>query len=148
MTTNQIMRTTCNFCQIGCGVLAYVEDGKVVRVEGDPASPLNKGILCPKGLATIEYVYHPDRLQHPLKRVGEGGEGKWQQISWDEALSTIAAKFSELKDKYGAESVAFSVGAVAASGLQWPSRARVPRPAWQGETIRSRDSSWRPDTSN
>ena len=111
MTTSEIIRSTCNFCQIGCGVLVHIKDGRVVKVEGDPASPLNKGILCTKGLATVEYVYHPDRLQHPLKRIGQRGEGKWQQISWDEALSTVAEKLSQAKDKYGAESVAFTVGA-------------------------------------
>ncbi|MEK7353557.1 MAG: molybdopterin-dependent oxidoreductase [Chloroflexota bacterium] len=135
MTTNQIVRSTCNFCQIGCGVLVHLKEGVVVKVEGDPASPLNKGILCTKGLATVEYVYHPDRLKHPLKRVGERGENKWQQISWDEALTTIAGRLAETKEKYGAESVAFSVGA-AKTGAAYPRRFATafgtPNVSWQG----------------
>lgn len=133
--TEQIVRTTCNFCQIGCGVLAHVENGRVVRVEGDPANPLSKGLLCTKGLATVEYVYHPDRLQHPLKRAGQRGEGKWQRISWDEALTTIAGKLAEAKEKHGAESVAFSVGA-AKTGAAFPRRFATafgtPNVSWQG----------------
>jgi anaerobic selenocysteine-containing dehydrogenase len=106
----EIVRSTCGICQIGCGILAHVDGGRVVRVEGDPDSPLNKGTLCPKGLASLEYLYHPDRLQHPLKRLGERGEGKWASISWDEALDTVAGELAKAKEKYGAESVAFIQG--------------------------------------
>ena len=53
------IRTTCGICQIGCGVLATLTDGKVTKVAGDPDHPLNKGLLCPKGLASLEYLYHP-----------------------------------------------------------------------------------------
>src|SRR3972149_6899772 len=104
MTTNQTVKSTCNFCQIGCGVLVHVKDGTVVKVEGDPWSPLNKGILCTKGLATVEYVYHPDRLKHPLKRVGERGEDKWQQISWDEAFDICETRMKKLAAEYGPDS--------------------------------------------
>ena len=106
----EIVRTTCGICQIGCGVLAHVDGGRVVKVEGDPDNPLNKGILCPKGLASLEYLYHRDRLQHPLKRLGERGGGKWAPISWDEALDTVAGELAKAKEKYGAESVAFIQG--------------------------------------
>jgi anaerobic selenocysteine-containing dehydrogenase len=64
-------------CHEGCGVLLYVKDGKLVKVEGDPAFPFSQGRLCPRCLALTEVVYHPDRLKYPLKRVGERGEGKW-----------------------------------------------------------------------
>lgn len=135
MTTNQIVRTTCNFCQIGCGALVHVVDGTIIKVEGDPANPLSKGVLCSKGLATLEYLYHPDRLKYPMKRVGERGEGKWQRISWDEALETIAGRMAEARDKYGAESVAFSVGA-AKTGAAYPRRFAsafgTPNVSWQG----------------
>ncbi len=106
----EIIRTTCGICQIGCGVLAHVDDGRVVKIEGDPDSPLNKGTLCAKGLASIEYLYHRDRLRHPLKRAGKRGEGKWETISWDQALDTIATELAKTKGKYGAESVAFLQG--------------------------------------
>jgi anaerobic selenocysteine-containing dehydrogenase len=72
---DQVVKSTCNLCQIGCGVLVQVKDKHVTAVEGDPGSPLNKGVLCPKGQASLEYLYHPDRLLHPLKRTAGRGEG-------------------------------------------------------------------------
>ena len=116
MSTNRIVKSTCVGCFSGCGMLVHVEDGKIVKIEGDPDAPINKGVLCPKGEAALEFLYHPERLKHPLKRAGERGEGKWQQISWDEALSTIAGGMTEAKQNYGAESVAFLRGA--AKGIQ------------------------------
>jgi anaerobic selenocysteine-containing dehydrogenase len=137
MTTNQIekVKSTCNLCQIGCGVLIQVNNGKVIKVEGDPSNPLNKGILCPIGLASLEYLNHPDRLMHPLKRLGDRGQGKWQQISWDEALDTIADNLVKARDKYGAESVAFIVGA-SKTGASYPKRFATafgtPNVTWMG----------------
>jgi anaerobic selenocysteine-containing dehydrogenase len=87
-----------------------VKDGKVVRVEGDPSSPLTKGTLCCKGLASKEMLYHPDRLLYPLRRRGERGEGKWERISWGEALDTIAKRFREIEEKYGEDSIVLATG--------------------------------------
>lgn len=112
----RVVRSTCAICFSGCGVLVHVKDGRVTKVEGDPDAPLNKGVLCPKGYASVEYLYHPDRLMHPIKRVGKRGEGKWEKISWNEALSTIAREMNKAKAEYGAESVIFNRGA--AYGLQ------------------------------
>jgi len=67
---------------------------------------MNKGFTCIKGQAYDEFVYHPDRLKYPMKRSGERGEGKWQRITWDQALNEIAEKLTEVKDKYGSESIA------------------------------------------
>jgi anaerobic selenocysteine-containing dehydrogenase len=106
----EIVRSTCGICQIGCGVLVHVDNGRVIKVEGDAKNPLNEGVLCPKGLASLEYLYHPDRLQHPLKRSGKRGEGNWAPINWDEALDTIADKLIHAREKYGPESVAFIQG--------------------------------------
>lgn len=97
-------------CHGGCGVLAYIEDGKLVKVEGDPEHPWNQGRLCSRCLAMTQYVYHPDRLRRPLKRVGERGEGKWQEISWDEAFDLIEERMKKIRDEYGPESVIFSMG--------------------------------------
>ena len=136
MAEEKVIKSTCGLCAIGCGILAYIEDNKVVKVEGDPDNPLSKGVLCPKGLASLEYLYHPDRLRHPLKRVGERGEGKWQRISWDEALDLIANQLARIKDLFGPESVAFISGA--AKGLQESYLARLanafgsPNIVWQG----------------
>jgi len=102
----EIVKSYCALCEFSCGVLIHVEDGKAVKIEGDPDDPVNGGSICAKGLASLEMLYHPDRLQHPLKRAGERGEGKWQQITWDEALTTIADELIKARDDYGAESVA------------------------------------------
>jgi thiosulfate reductase/polysulfide reductase chain A len=107
---HKIFRSACKMCHGGCGALIHVKDGKVVKIKGDPESPLNKGKMCPKGLASIEHLYHPDRLKYPLKRVGKRGEGKWERISWDEALDRIADKILEIKKKHGIESVAVGMG--------------------------------------
>ncbi|RLA97098.1 MAG: hypothetical protein DRG59_11490 [Deltaproteobacteria bacterium] len=60
----------------GCGLIVYVEDGEITKIEGDPESH-TQGYVCAKGRAHIERIYHPDRLKHPLKRIGGRGENKW-----------------------------------------------------------------------
>jgi anaerobic selenocysteine-containing dehydrogenase len=97
-------------CHEGCGVLLYVKDGKLDKVEGDPAYPFSQGRLCPRCLVLTEVVYHPDRLRYPLKRASKRGEGKWERISWEEAYDTIASKFNQIKREHGAEAVIFCQG--------------------------------------
>jgi len=98
-------------CHCGCGVLLYSNKaGRLVKIEGDPANPFSQGELCPRGLAGLETIYHPDRLTDPLIRVGERGEGKWRKAGWDEALDTIADAFGRFRDESGPESVAFLKG--------------------------------------
>lgn len=116
MSTSEVVRSTCGICLSGCGILVHLENGKPSKIEGDPDAPLNKGALCSKALASLEYLYHPNRLKHPLKRAGERGGGNWQQISWDEALGTIADEMIKAKENYGVESVAILRGS--AKGLQ------------------------------
>jgi len=106
----KVVRTICDRCHCACGVMAYVKDGKVLRVEGDPDFPQNEGFMCPKGLAVTQFLYHPDRLRYPLKRTGERGEGKWQRITWDEALDTAAHRFRQIMDKHGPRSITWSWG--------------------------------------
>lgn len=88
----------------------HVKNGKAVKIEGDPNHPMNKGYVCVKGGKYMELLYHPDRLKYPLKRAGERGEGKWKRITWDEALVIIADEFRRVKEEYGPESTATSVG--------------------------------------
>ncbi len=97
-------------CHGGCGVLAYVKEGKLVKIEGDPDHPWNQGRLCPRALALTQYIEHPQRLRHPLKRVGERGEGKWERISWDEALDLIEKRMKAIKEEHGPESFVFAMG--------------------------------------
>ena len=99
--------TFCAMCgpAANCGIYAFVKNGRFVRVAGMKESPVNAGAVCPKGQAAPQWVYSPDRLKHPLKRIGAKGEGKFQQISWDEAIGIIADKLKEQKAKYGPETL-------------------------------------------
>lgn len=108
----EIRHTMCDICSPGmhCGINAYVKDGKVIKIEGMEGHPSNNGRLCTKGMANREYIYREDRICTPLKRVGRRGEGKFEEITWDEAYQIIAEELNACKKKYGAESVAFYSG--------------------------------------
>ncbi len=106
----KVVRTICDSCMCQCGALAHVRDGKVIKLEGDPNHPLNRGFLCPMGLSALQTVYHPDRVIYPLKRVGERGDGKWQRVSWDEALGDIAERILKVREVYGPEAILYSFG--------------------------------------
>jgi anaerobic selenocysteine-containing dehydrogenase len=93
-----------------CRMLVNVKGGKVVGVRGDPTDPEAKGELTLRGNHIKEFLYAPDRLTYPMKRVGARGEGKWQRISWDEALTTISERINEIKKEYGAEAIDFHHG--------------------------------------
>lgn len=92
-----IVPGVCLLCPSGCGVLARVSGGRVVKLEGNPMHPINLGALCPKGQAAPELLYNPDRLSGPLRRAGERGAGRWEPVSWDEAIGAVAQKLSELR---------------------------------------------------
>ncbi|MFH1080093.1 MAG: molybdopterin-dependent oxidoreductase [Pseudomonadota bacterium] len=94
----------------GCGLLVGVKDNRIVEIKGDPDGYLNKGYTCFKGRVSAERLTHPDRLKQPLKRAGERGEGKWQAISWDQALDETAQNLLRIKEKHGARAVGFGVG--------------------------------------
>lgn len=100
----------CGFCGGMCPVDVYCKDGKVVKVEGSNHLPMSTGRICLKGAALKQSLYHPERLLYPMKRVGARGEGKFERISWEEALTTIAEKLHETKEKYGAKSTLFYAG--------------------------------------
>ena len=100
------VRTVCRSCHGGCGVIAHVKDGKVIKVEGDPESPISHGTLCSKCLAITQLAYHPDRITYPMKKGNEG----WERITWDEALDTVIGKFKEVIKEYGPESIVIGQG--------------------------------------
>lgn len=105
---SKVVKTACQACHCECGVLVHLDDdGKITKIVGDPDHPMNEGMICPKGANYQQLVYHPDRLKYPLKRAGERGGGKWQKISWDEALDTISKKFKEIIEKYGPETIEY-----------------------------------------
>lgn len=100
------VRTASPFaCGPACGLLAHVKGDVLVRVE--PGDFPGTGHICARGLAYPKLVYHPERLKYPMKRQGSRGEGKWQRVSWDEALDTIAARFREISSTYGPSSLAW-----------------------------------------
>ncbi len=96
-----LVPTVCFNCESACGLLAYVdrETLEIKKFEGNPVHPGSRGRNCAKGPATHNQVYDPERILYPLKRVGERGEGKWQRISWDQALEEIAEKMRESRAK-------------------------------------------------
>ncbi len=106
----KIVSTACRACIANCGVLAHVKNGRVIRLEGNPADPMSKGKLCAKGLSGISALYHPNRNKYPLIRVGKRGGGRFRRASWDEALGMIADKLMQVKKDFGAEYVFCSTG--------------------------------------
>lgn len=103
-----VVPTWCGMCgpAANCGIYAFVENGRFVRVAGMKEAPQNKGGLCCKAHAAPEWVYSTDRIQHPLRRTGKRGENRFEPISWADALYEIAAKLTEQKQVYGPESLA------------------------------------------
>ncbi|MHB0980333.1 MAG: molybdopterin-containing oxidoreductase family protein [Thermoleophilia bacterium] len=107
---DRVVKSHCRGCHGGCGVLVYVKDGRVEKVTGDPDCPINHGTMCSKGIAAPQIAYHPDRLTYPVRRVGPKASGKWERVSWDEALDTIAERILAYKEEHGAESVVMGYG--------------------------------------
>ena len=92
----RLVPTTCFNCESGCGLLAYVDKdtGDVRRFEGNPAHPGSRGRNCAKGPATINQMYDPERILHPMRRKGARGSGEWERITWDEALAEIGGRMN------------------------------------------------------
>jgi anaerobic selenocysteine-containing dehydrogenase len=87
-----------------------VKDGQLIEVEGMPEHPANEGTLCSKGAASVQYVYAKNRLKYPMIQRGERGSKNWERISWEEAVSVIASRLIEIRNRYGPESVIFYAG--------------------------------------
>lgn len=103
----QTFQTSCGICSAGCGMKISLANGRIVKVEGQDDHPVSKGYLCPKGRAIRELAEASDRLRRPLIKTSAG---KWQGVSWDEALELITGKLKAIKASYGAEAVAVHVG--------------------------------------
>jgi anaerobic selenocysteine-containing dehydrogenase len=97
----RVVKTLCQMCYFYCGLDITVENGRILKVEGNREHPVNKGRLCAKGLSCAQIVTDPNRLKTPLRRVGERGSGKWEQISWDRALDEIGEKLLAIRDEAG-----------------------------------------------
>ena len=110
-TGETVVPTVCGMCGPGgpgggCGIYAFVKDGAFVKVAGMDESPVNRGAICAKGHAAPQWVYSPDRLTHPLRRIGEKGAGHFENISWDAAIAQIAEVLTRQKERFGPESLA------------------------------------------
>ncbi|HEY8346628.1 MAG TPA: molybdopterin oxidoreductase family protein [Symbiobacteriaceae bacterium] len=101
-----VRRAVCpHDCWDTCSMLVHVKDGRVVRVTGDPDHPVTRGFLCVKGNHYPERIYSADRVLYPMRRTGPKGSGRFERISWDEALSTIARRLEEIRSRWGAEAI-------------------------------------------
>ena len=121
----EIKRSQCFWCHDKCRVELHIRNGRLEKQTAD-STPVNRVYkeetsyevemlkrrvtACSRARSVVEWYYHPDRLKFPKKRVGGRGEGKWEQISWAQALDEIAVKLADIKAKYGAEAVATSSG--------------------------------------
>ena len=110
----KVVKTDCAMCYQSCGLNVYVKDGKITRVEGMPEHPLNEGDLCPRGQTIPDFVYSPDRLRYPMEREGEG----WKRLTWSEALDKIANRLKEVKENYGAKTLALYCGSVGVENME------------------------------
>ncbi len=110
MSETKIVKTSCAVCGACCEIDAYVENGRLVSVEGGKNTKMQQGGMCAKGAAAAQFEYNQERILYPMKRIGEKGEGKFARISWDEAYDIIAENMLKIRETYGAKSAVFYVG--------------------------------------
>ena len=89
--------TICPYCSVGCGIIVYAENGKVINTEGDPDHPISEGTLCSKGASVMQLANNDKRVGKPLYRAP--GETAWKQVEWDWALNKIARLVKDTRDK-------------------------------------------------
>ncbi len=111
----QMIPSACWNCVTRDSMIGFVEDGRLVKLEGHPDSIRGKGKICSKGAAGINQLYDPDRILYPMKRAGKRGDGKWKRISWDEALTDLATRLKKLRDEGHPEKFMFHYGRMKAS---------------------------------
>lgn len=123
----RIVRTACPaHCGIdSCGIDAHVKGDKVIKLEPAEFPDERYKRICLRGLTSLDITYHPDRLKFPMKRVGERGEGKFERISWDEAFSTIAEKFSSIAEKHGWPAIGWTPGGPGAGTTKFGAYLRL-----------------------
>ncbi|HYX70291.1 MAG TPA: molybdopterin-dependent oxidoreductase, partial [Terriglobales bacterium] len=102
-----LVPSICSMCPAGCGLRIRKVGDRAVHVQGNPLHPVNHGGVCPKGVAAIQELYHPDRLRKPLRNTGNREHPQWKEISWDDALNEIAGRLGKLRDAGRARSVVF-----------------------------------------
>ena len=140
MTTDtKLIRTVCPaHCGIdACGILAHVKGDRVVKVEPAEFPDPKLRRICLRGLSSLDITYHPERLQYPMKRVGERGEGKFERVSWDEALDFIADRFKQIAAKHGWPAIAWVLGGPGSGTTKFGAYLRL-----AGLTQSTRISAW------
>jgi anaerobic selenocysteine-containing dehydrogenase len=107
-----LVPTICFNCEAGCGLLGYVDkrDFTIRKFEGNPAHPGSRGRNCAKGPATINQVTDPERILYPMRRAGRRGEGKWERVTWDEALDDLAGRIRRALSEGRPEEILYHVG--------------------------------------
>src|SRR5215475_11338107 len=106
MSEIKTVRVVCpHDCPDTCAMLVTVEDGRATRLRGDPDHPITRGFLCAKVTRYLEREYSPDRLLYPQRRTGPKGEGRFERITWDEALDEMASRFKSIAQEYGPEAI-------------------------------------------
>ncbi len=95
----------CGMCPSGCGLRVRKIGKRAVKIQGNPLHPISRGGLCPKGLAGLQELYHPDRLRKPLRNAGSREHPRWQETTWDDAMASIADRLTRVRAKGGARSV-------------------------------------------
>lgn len=95
------VESVCTYCGVGCGIKLGVRGSRVVKVSGNKENPVNRGDLCVKGRFGFDFINHPDRLEKPLIRKN----GRFEEVSWDEALDFISNKINEIKEQHGADAL-------------------------------------------
>jgi anaerobic selenocysteine-containing dehydrogenase len=100
----------CNLCEAICGLELTIDDGRVTGVRGNPDDPLSRGHICPKGVAIGDIHTDPDRLKRPVRRVGEGADARWEEISWNEAYDLVAEGISRAVNGHGRDALAIYLG--------------------------------------
>jgi anaerobic selenocysteine-containing dehydrogenase len=107
-----LVPTTCFNCEANCGLVAWVDrgSGEIAKLEGNPLHPASRGRNCAKGPATLNQIRDTERILHPLRRVGKRGEGRWEQVSWDEALTEIGGRLRRAFREGRHDEVMYHVG--------------------------------------
>src|SRR5213594_1876005 len=102
----EVRRSVCALdCPDACSMLVTVEDGHATQLRGDPDHPITRGFLCAKVSRYLEREYSPDRLLYPQRRTGAKGQGRFERISWDEALNEIASRLGSISREFGPEAI-------------------------------------------
>jgi molybdopterin-containing oxidoreductase family molybdopterin binding subunit len=123
----KLVRTACPaHCGIDCcGILAHVKNGKIIKLEPAEFPNEKDKRICLRGLSSLDVTYHSDRIQHPMKRIGERGEGKFEKISWKEAFDTIASKFKKIAEEHGWRSIGWVLGGPGAGTTKFGAYLRL-----------------------